>query len=57
MKLWILIIATSHGQTIYGYKFIEKLNCEKTGKQIVSLIKKGTFFCKRKYFDTKNKID
>lgn len=57
MKLWILIIATSHGQTIFGYKFLDKANCDKVGRQIISVVKKGAFFCKRKHFDTKSKTE
>lgn len=57
MILWILTIATINGQTEYGYKFIEKANCEKVGQQITGVFKKTAYSCKRKRFpiDTENK--
>jgi hypothetical protein len=52
MKFWILSIIMISGKTEYGYKFVEKTTCEKIGKQLVKLVKKGTFVCRIKYFDT-----
>lgn len=49
MKFWILSIIMINGRTDYGYKFVEKANCEKVGKQIVKLVKRGVFSCKLKY--------
>jgi hypothetical protein len=48
MSVWILTIIMTHGTTIYGYKFIEKKNCEKVGKDLVKLVKMGHFKCKLK---------
>lgn len=48
MKLWVLTIYMMTGQTTYGYKFVEKANCEKVGKDLVKLIKRGNFKCKLK---------
>lgn len=50
MKLWVLIISMIHGSTEYGYKFVEKKNCDKIGKEIVKTLKKGTYKCKLKSF-------
>lgn len=57
MILWILTIATINGQTTYGYKFLEKANCEKVGQHFTSIFKKTAYSCKMKRFpiDTKNK--
>jgi hypothetical protein len=46
MKFWILKIAMVHGITEYGYKFLEKKNCEKVGADIVKQIRRGAFTCK-----------
>jgi len=48
MMLWVLTVYMIGGQTTYGYKFVEKANCEKVGKQLVSTIKIGNFKCKLK---------
>ena len=48
MKLWILTIVMINGSTTYGYKFLEKANCEKVGKELVKVIKRGAFSCKLK---------
>ena len=48
MKLWILTVYMMTGQTIYGYKFVEKVNCEKVGKDLVKLVKSGHYKCKLK---------
>lgn len=48
MKLWILTISMIYGQTTYGYKFLEKKNCEKVGRDLIKLIKQGHFKCKLK---------
>ena len=50
MKLWVLIIFMIRGQTEYGYKFVEKKNCDKIGKEIVKTLKRGTYKCKLKNF-------
>jgi len=50
MKLWVLIISMIHGSTTYGYKFVEKKNCEDVGKNLVKIIKQGTFSCKMKHY-------
>jgi hypothetical protein len=50
MKLFILTITMIHGSTTYGYKFVEKKNCEDVGKSIIKLIKQGTFSCKMKRY-------
>jgi hypothetical protein len=51
MKLFILTIYMVHGQTTYGYKFLEKKNCEKVGKSLVSSIKQSYFKCALKKFN------
>ncbi len=48
MTIWILTILMTHGSTTYGYKFIEKTNCEKVGKDITKSIKHTQFTCKKK---------
>ena len=48
MKFWVLVIYMMTGQTEYGYKFMEKKNCEKIGKNITSTIKKTSFKCKER---------
>lgn len=57
MKLWILTISMMHGQVEYGYKFIQKSNCERIGKEYSKMIKNASYSCKLKTFlvDTKNK--
>lgn len=57
MKLWFLTVYMIHGQTIYGYKFLKKENCERIGKELTSVFKKSTFSCKLKDIDTLNKIN
>jgi len=49
MKLWVLTIYMVNGYTTYGYKFLEKTNCEKVGKELVKIIKHGKFSCKKKH--------
>lgn len=49
MTIWILTIAMTHGSTVYGYKFLEKANCEKVGKNITKIFKHSTFTCKKKH--------
>jgi len=46
MIFWILIIITTSGKTEYGYKFVEKSNCEKVGRDIGKRVK-SSFKCKR----------
>jgi glycerol-3-phosphate dehydrogenase len=36
MKLWILIIATTHGQTTFGTKFTSYKQCNEEAVKIVS---------------------
>lgn len=48
MIFWILTITMIHGQVEYGYKFTQKSNCEKVGKDILKTIRQGTFKCKPK---------
>jgi hypothetical protein len=48
MKLWILTVYMMTGQTTYGYKFVEKANCEKVGKDLAKIIKQGYYKCKLK---------
>lgn len=48
MIIWILTITMTHGQVEYGYKFTQKSNCEKVGKDLVKMIRQGFFKCKPK---------
>jgi hypothetical protein len=48
MTVWILVISMAHGSTTYGYKFLEKANCEKVGKDITKNFKHSQFSCKKK---------
>jgi hypothetical protein len=50
MKFFILTIAMINGSTTYGYKFVKKKNCEDVGKNLVKIIKQGTFSCKMKRY-------
>jgi hypothetical protein len=50
MTLYILTIIMIHGSTTYGYKFIEKANCEKVGKDITKNLKYSQFTCKKKRY-------
>ena len=50
MKLWILTIYMMTGQTTYGYKFSQKDNCEKVGKELIKPLKQAYFKCKLKNF-------
>ena len=50
MILWTLIISMTHGSTIYGYKFVEKSNCEKVGQDITKNFKNSQFTCKKKRY-------
>jgi hypothetical protein len=50
MTLYILTIIMVHGSTTYGYKFLEKANCEKVGKELIKVIKRGNFTCKKKHY-------
>jgi len=54
MSVWILVIAMIHGEVTYGYKFLERSNCQKVGKDIVSISKKWQYSCTRKYIKIKN---
>jgi hypothetical protein len=42
---WILTITMIHGEVKYGYKFINKSNCEKIGKYYSNTIKYSTYKC------------
>jgi hypothetical protein len=53
MKLWILVISMAHGDITYGYKFLERVNCERIGKSIVGNSKQMNYTCKLKYFKVK----
>jgi hypothetical protein len=48
MTLYILTIIMIHGSTTYGYKFLEKANCEKVGKDLTKNLKHSQFTCKKK---------
>jgi hypothetical protein len=48
MNVWILVISMVHGSTTYGYKFLEKANCEKVGKELTKPLKRAYFKCKLK---------
>jgi hypothetical protein len=48
MTIYILTIIMTHGSTIYGYKFLEKANCEKVGKDLTKSFKHSQFTCKKK---------
>lgn len=48
MTIWILTITMLHGSTVYGYKFLEKANCEKVGKDLTKNLKHSNFSCKKK---------
>jgi hypothetical protein len=52
MTYWILTIVMTHGSTVYGYKFVEKSNCEKIGKELTSISKKWLYNCKRKNYES-----
>ena len=54
MKLWVLKIAMIHGITEYGYKFVEKKNCDKIGKEYVKIIKHAQYTCRLKTFPIKD---
>ena len=46
MKFWILTIYILNANIEYGYKFIEKVNCEKIAKVIVGKSKQMKYSCK-----------
>lgn len=46
LTLFILTIIMTHGSTELGYKFLEKENCHKIGKQLSATVK-GAYKCKR----------
>lgn len=48
MIVYILTISMVYGSTTYGYKFIEKANCEKVGKDLTKSLKYSQFTCKKK---------
>jgi hypothetical protein len=50
MKLWILTVYMTTGQTTYGYKFVEKTNCEKIGTNIMKIVKHSYYKCKAKIY-------
>ena len=47
MKLWILIIATTHGQTIFGTKFASYEACHKEGMKICSKFSYAVPSCRK----------
>lgn len=47
MKVWILKIVMIHGITEYGYKFLEKSNCDKVGRDLTKNIN-AKYQCTRK---------
>lgn len=46
MIFWILTITMIHGRFEYGYKFLQKKNCEKVGSDITRKVK-SSYKCKR----------
>lgn len=48
MKFWFLTILMLRGSTEYPYKFVEKKNCEKIGKDLVKIVKNARFKCEAK---------
>jgi hypothetical protein len=50
MILWVLTVFMAHGSTTYGYKFMEKANCDKVGKDITKGFKNSKFTCKKKRY-------
>jgi hypothetical protein len=45
MIFWILTITMLHGKVEYGYKFVNKSNCEKIGKNYSNILKHSTYKC------------
>lgn len=43
---WALTIMMIHGSVTYGYKFLEKVNCEKVGKELTQGLK-AKYKCRR----------
>lgn len=43
---WVLTILLIKGKVTYGYKFLEKKNCEKVGKELTTGLK-AKYICKR----------
>jgi hypothetical protein len=48
MSYWILKIVMMHGMTEYPYKFLEKKNCQKVGKDLTLVVKGSYYTCKLK---------
>lgn len=48
MKVWILTFQIMSSKVVYGYKFIQKTNCEKVGKDLSQKYKKTTYKCELK---------
>lgn len=48
MKLWILVIATTHGQTIFGTNFASYEECNKQAIKISSGFIHATPSCRKK---------
>jgi len=46
MIYWVLKITMIHGFTNYPYKFLEKENCLKVGKELTSYVKGSYYSCK-----------
>lgn len=51
MMLYILTIYMVNGYTTYGYKFLEKKNCEKVGKELIKPSKQWYYACRRKHYE------
>lgn len=54
MNVWILVVNMVFNTHTYTYNFLEKNNCQKVGKSIVSYSKKWHYYCKSKYVKIKN---
>lgn len=46
LTLFVLTIIMTHGSTELGYKFLERENCHKVGKELSRAVK-GSYKCKR----------
>lgn len=46
MTVFILTVIMTHGSVTHGYKFLERANCEKVGKDLARTVK-GSWKCKR----------
>ena len=48
MKVWILTVQILSSSIEYGYKFLEKSNCQKVGRQLVGHSKQMEYSCRLK---------